>query len=87
MAAINIPIINETEYPSFKNIGVRSQFPEDYSAFLELFGQEKKRFTEKHIITVEININFAGFQGWYGRGRVATYQDLFRYAATIVNSK
>jgi hypothetical protein len=84
MAAINIPIINESEYPLFRDIGVLSQFPLDYSAFLELFNQEKENFIRKGIITVDKNIDFAMFITWFGGGRRATYQDLFFYAATVI---
>jgi hypothetical protein len=84
MAAINIPIISESEYPLFREIGVSGQFPPEYTAFLELFNQDKKkRIPDPNIITVKTNINFPGFIKWFGTGRYATYQNLYSYAATI----
>jgi len=87
MAAIRIPLISKDEYPLFTGIGVLSQFPPDYSAFLELFNQEKKNFTDKGIDTIDTHIDFAGFVKWFGTGRYATYSDLLQYAVVVAQSK
>ena len=84
MAAITIPVINEKEYHSFRSIGVASEFPPDYSSFLEMFNSEMERTIDKGIITTKKEIDFSGFVTWFGRGRWATYQDLLFYTANIV---
>ena len=84
MASINIPIISEAEYASFRSIGVISQFPKDYSSFVKLMGEEIKERCHGGVIPVEIKINFSEFKQWLGT-RHATYNDLLNYAATIVN--
>jgi hypothetical protein len=87
MATIKFPIIKESEYELFRGIGVTNEFPPDFSAFLERMEQENKSFTDKGIITIETNINFASFRLWFGVGRYACNSDLFNYAAIITNGK
>lgn len=90
MAAINIPVISEKEYPLFRSIGVLSQFPEDYSAFLDFMSKKNKEICRGGIIAVNVNIDFAGFRDWFigpikiGR-KYATYNDLLKYASLIIN--
>lgn len=86
MAAITIPVINEKDYHLFRDIGVASEFPVDYSSFLEMFNSEMERTIDKGIITIKKEIDYSGFMTWFGRGRWATYQDLFFYAANIIES-
>ena len=83
MAAINIPVIKKDEYVLFRDSGIRSQFPIDYSTFVEMFGKENKKITDSGVIPVYIEIDFAGFRQWLGTGKYATYNDLLRYAATF----
>jgi len=85
--AINIPVISESEYRLFQQIGITSQFPIDYSAFLEFVDQETKKITDRGIVAIKTNVDFAGFRQWLGRRKYATYSDLLRYAAIIANSE
>ena len=89
MAAINIPVISESEYPLFRHIGVVSQFPEDFNSFVDLMSKKTKEVCHGGVIPVNVNIDFAGFSGWLTKwhaGRqYATYNDLFQYAASIIN--
>lgn len=89
MAAINIPVISEGEYSSFRSIGVISQFPEDFNAFNDLMSKKNDKVCHGGIIPINVNIDFAGFSRWLTRGhtvrKYATHNDLFQYAATIVN--
>jgi hypothetical protein len=44
MAAIHIPVIVESDYPAFRELCNRDDFPTDYEAFLELVARRKGRF-------------------------------------------
>ncbi len=83
MAAVNVPVISEAEYPLFRRIGVKSQFPINYSSYLERTSQESKEFTNRGISTVEVDVDFVSFKNWFGSGKYVTYSDLLRYAASI----
>lgn len=87
MASVNIPVISESEYPLFRGIGVLSQFPEDYVAWLEFVSKKNKEICHGGIIAVNTQIDFAGFRKWLGTRKYATYIDLLNYAATIINPK
>lgn len=89
MASINIPVILESEYQSFRSIGVSSQFPEDFNSFIDLMSKKIQEVCHGGLIPVNVNIDFAGFSKWlsgtHAKRQYATYNDLFQYAATIVN--
>lgn len=79
-----IPIITESDYPAFQQLGIASQFPDDYSAFLELLKKEEQKLHARGIVTDKVNVDAAGFQQWFGGRGKATYSDLFKYAASVV---
>lgn len=83
MAAICVPIISESEYPSFAAIGVSSEFPVDFSSFFERCRKKAQEHQDMGIITVDTQIDFAGFRAWFAEKRPAVYSDLVRYASTV----
>ncbi len=87
MSVTYIPIISEEEYHLFRDIGVTSQFPMDYSAFLERVGKELKEATKAGIPALKMNIDFTGFIKWFNSGRYASYTDLLNYAVFVTSSK
>ena len=86
MAAINIPVILENEYPLFQSIGIKSEFPGDYSAFLKLLEQKNKDLINSGVIPVYVDVDFTGFRKWFPAGKYATYSDLICYT-TILRPK
>lgn len=88
MASINLPVISENEYPLFRSIGVSSQFPENYVAFIDFMSKKNNEACHGGLIAVNVNIDFTGFRDWFVRpgkrgSKYATYNDLLKYAATI----
>lgn len=82
---VYIPIIAESDYDTFRSIGVRSQFPDDYGAFLQLVEQEKEKFRTSGCVTKDVNVNTAGFKKWLAaRKQYPTYSALLTYTASLV---
>jgi len=76
-----IAIISESDYPYFHSVGVRSQFPDDYAAFLKLIEKRKKDLHARGIVTLDVDIDAAGFKNWLGPRKHVTDSDLSMYAA------
>ena len=78
-----IPIISEIDYPYFHSVGVRRHFPDNYAAFLQLIEKRKKDLHARGIVTIDVDIDAAGFMHWLGAKKHATHSDLSTYAAIV----
>jgi len=87
MAVIYIPVVAESDYPIFREIGVGGEFPSDFAAFLQRVEQRKTDFHELGYRIREVKVDPAGFKRHIRAGKRATFGHLIRYAARLVGPK
>jgi len=87
MAVIYIAVISESDYPAFREIGIGNEFPNDFGAFLQHVKQVKKDFRARGFRTRGVYVDAPGFKRRLRYGKFATYNDLRRYAADLVDRK
>ena len=87
MAVMYIAVIAESEYPAFREICNRNEFPSDFGAFLRRVERRKSDLHERGFIVREVNIDAAGFKRRRRPRTGATYRELDRYAASLVYQK
>jgi len=87
MSVTYIPVVSEEEYHLFRDIGFMSEFPINYSTFLELIDKEIKEGTNADIPVLKVNIDFSGFVKWFNSARYATFSDLLNYSVFVAKSK
>ena len=87
MAVVYIAVITESDYSAFREVCKGRDFPAEYRAYLKRVERRKKGYRARGFVARGVNIDFAGFKRrrWPSGG--ATYRDLDRYAARLVDRK